>query len=88
MLWQVYTSFSGVLIRSDLSAAPITLAKLQNPVKQGFDSLNGDLKKIHKSLNDFSKALDKVCILGVWCVISHICSVSRTNHFLLLIKLL
>lgn len=57
---QVDMSFSSVLTRSDISAAPITLAKLQNPVKQGFDNLGGDLKKIHRSLNDFSKALDKV----------------------------
>jgi hypothetical protein len=38
----------------------MTLAKLQNPVKQSFDRVNDDLKKIHSGLNKYSKALDKV----------------------------
>jgi len=43
-------------------SASITLAKLQNPVQQGFWKVNEDLKKIHKGHNSFGKALDKVCI--------------------------
>lgn len=44
----------------DHSIASLTLAKLQNPVKQSFDVVNSDLKEIHKVLGDYSKALDKV----------------------------
>lgn len=44
----------------DHSNASLTLAKLQNPVKQAFDAVNSDLKEIHKVLGDYSKALDKV----------------------------
>lgn len=44
----------------DHSIASLTLAKLQNPVKQSFDAVNSDLKEIHKVLGDYSKALDKV----------------------------
>ena len=40
--------------------ASLTLAKLQNPVKQSFDAVNSDLKEVHKVLGDYSKALDKV----------------------------
>ena len=38
----------------------ITLAKLQNPVKQSFDGVNNDLKEVYKGLNNYSKAMDKV----------------------------
>ena len=44
----------------DQNLAAITLAKLQNPVKQGFDRLNDDLKKVHQGLNKYGKSLDKV----------------------------
>ena len=44
-------------------SASITLAKLQNPVQQGFWKVNEDLKKIHKGHNSFGKALDKVWTL-------------------------
>jgi hypothetical protein len=35
------------------------MAKLQNPVKQAFDSVNSDLKEVYKGLGNYSKALDK-----------------------------
>ena len=38
----------------------MTLAKLQNPVKASFDSLNDSLKETHSTLNKYTKALDKV----------------------------
>ena len=38
----------------------MTLAKLQNPVKQSFEAINSDLKDVYKSLGNYSKALDKV----------------------------
>jgi hypothetical protein len=45
----------------DPNSASITLAKLQNPLKSGFDKVNDDLKKIHKGHSNYGKALDKVC---------------------------
>ena len=38
----------------------MTLAKLQNPVKQSFDAIQSDLKDVYKGLGNYSKALDKV----------------------------
>ncbi|KAL2351462.1 CTLH/CRA C-terminal to lish motif domain-containing protein [Cryomyces antarcticus] len=46
-------------IAADPSVATTTLAKLQTPVKQSLDKVNGDLKEIHASLGKYSKALDK-----------------------------
>jgi hypothetical protein len=46
---------------ADPNSASITLAKLQNPLKSGFDKVNDDLKKIHKGHSNYGKALDKVC---------------------------
>jgi hypothetical protein len=45
----------------DPNSASIILAKLQNPLKSGFDKVNDDLKKIHKGHSNYGKALDKVC---------------------------
>ena len=39
----------------------MTLAKLQNPVRQAFDKVGNDLKEIHKGLGEYSKALERVC---------------------------
>ena len=44
----------------DPSQASIIMAKLQNPVKSSFDSINESLKESHSSLNKYSKTLDKV----------------------------
>ena len=44
----------------DPNSASVTLAKLQNPVKQSFDIINNDLKEVYKGLGNYSKALDKV----------------------------
>ena len=44
----------------DQSSASVTLAKLQNPVKQSFEAINSDLKDVYKGLGNYSKALDKV----------------------------
>ena len=38
----------------------MTLAKLQNPVKQSFEAIQSDLKDVYKGLANYSKALDKV----------------------------
>lgn len=45
---------------SDQNSASVTLAKLQNPVKQSFEAINSDLKDVYKGLGNYSKALDKV----------------------------
>jgi hypothetical protein len=45
---------------SDSNTASITLAKLQNPFKQGLDRVTDDLKKIYAAHNKYGKALDKV----------------------------
>lgn len=45
---------------TDPDIAPQTLAKLQNPARQAFEAVNGDLKEIHKRLNNYDKALTKV----------------------------
>ena len=45
---------------SDQNGASVTLAKLQNPVKQSFEAINSDLKDVYKALGNYSKALDKV----------------------------
>lgn len=42
----------------------ITLAKLKNPMKQSFDKLNQDVKELHAALTNYSKTLDKVCIMS------------------------
>ena len=46
----------------DPNSASIILAKLQNPLKAGFDKVNEDLNKTHKGQTKYGKALDKVCI--------------------------
>ena len=48
---------------SDPSTTSVTLAKLQNPVKQSFDSINNDLKEVYKGLGNYGKALEKVWAL-------------------------
>ncbi|OJK00981.1 hypothetical protein ASPACDRAFT_117621 [Aspergillus aculeatus ATCC 16872] len=47
-------------IAADPSQASIILAKLQNPVKASFDSINDSLKETHSGLNKYSKSLDKL----------------------------
>jgi E3 ubiquitin-protein transferase RMND5 len=45
---------------SEPNSASITLAKLQNPVKQGFERVTEGLKKVYAGHNKYGKALDKV----------------------------
>ena len=45
---------------ADPHSAPVTLAKLQTPVKASFETINSDLKEVYKGLGNYSKALDKV----------------------------
>ncbi|MCJ1360409.1 MAG: hypothetical protein MMC33_010414 [Icmadophila ericetorum] len=46
-------------IASNPSGASITLAKLQNPIRQSFENVNGDLKEVYRGLGNYSKALEK-----------------------------
>ena len=56
-----WRSYLHCIPLADPNSASITLAKLQNPLKTGFDKVNDDLKKIHKGHSNYGKALDKVC---------------------------
>ncbi|KAJ5807759.1 hypothetical protein N7474_009028, partial [Penicillium riverlandense] len=47
-------------IAADPTQASITLAKLQNPVKTSFDSINDSLKETHSGLNKYTRSLDKL----------------------------
>lgn len=49
-----------VSFQIDPNQAAVTLAKLQNPVKASFDSINDTLKETHSCLNKYTKSLDKV----------------------------
>ena len=48
---------------ADPHSAPVTLAKLQTPVKASFETINSDLKEVYKGLGNYSRALDKVGLL-------------------------
>ena len=45
---------------ADPGGASITLAKLQNPIRQSFEIVNTDLKEVYRGLGNYSKTLDKV----------------------------
>lgn len=49
--------------RVDAQTAPLTLAKLHDPVKKTLDSAQKNLKPIYSGLNKYGKALDKVLAL-------------------------
>ncbi|KAF9728989.1 hypothetical protein PMIN06_010441 [Paraphaeosphaeria minitans] len=46
-------------IAADPQTAPLTLAKLQDPVKRGLEQAQKDIKPIYAGLNKYGKALDK-----------------------------
>lgn len=48
------------MFTTDPQKAPLTLAKLQDPMKKGLQSVTSDIKPIYKTLGMYSKALDKV----------------------------
>lgn len=51
--------------RPEPQTAPMTLAKLNTPLKQGLDTALKDIKPIYSGLNKYGKALDKVLLPGV-----------------------
>lgn len=53
-------SVSDFFCMVDPTQAAVTLAKLQNPVKTSFSSINDNLKETHSGLNKYTKSLDKV----------------------------
>ena len=44
----------------DHNSASITLAKLQNPVKQSLEAVKSDLQDVYNGLGNYSKVLEKV----------------------------
>ena len=48
-------------IAADSQSAPLTLAKLQDPLKRTLETVQKDIKPIYSGLNKYGKALDKVC---------------------------
>ncbi|KAI0473647.1 CTLH/CRA C-terminal to lish motif domain-containing protein [Xylariaceae sp. FL0804] len=46
-----------VAASSDPHTTSLTLTKLQNPIKQELEGVTNNLKRVHKSHNDFSKSL-------------------------------
>ncbi|KAK6063062.1 hypothetical protein SCUP515_12765 [Seiridium cupressi] len=44
---------------NDPHVTSITLTKLQNPIREGLEAVNDDLKSVHKGQARFGKALDK-----------------------------
>lgn len=66
----------------DTDAASVTLAKLQNPIKHSFDSINIDLKDVYKALGTYSKVLDKVSYpMSNTRIVSPYCRNSKTNRY-------
>lgn len=55
-----YSLTSSFHLSIDPNQAAITLAKLQNPVKASFESINDSVKETHSGLNKYTKSLDKV----------------------------
>jgi E3 ubiquitin-protein transferase RMND5 len=47
-------------IAADPTAAPLSLTKLQNPIKQSFDSIFTGLKEVHGTHGKYTRAMNKV----------------------------
>jgi E3 ubiquitin-protein transferase RMND5 len=47
-------------IAAEPTSAPVTLAKLHNPVKASFDTINANLKEIYGGHNKYTKILDRL----------------------------
>ncbi|KAG8533936.1 uncharacterized protein KY384_001677 [Bacidia gigantensis] len=45
-------------IVDDPTSASVTLARLQNPIKQGFENATSEVKKVYKGHNQYQKVLD------------------------------
>ncbi len=65
---RIFESKCSLIHLADPSSAPIILARLQNPLKTGFEKVNDDLKKVHKGQSSYGKALDKVRASRISCV--------------------
>ncbi len=50
-----------VVSAQDSHTAGITMTKLQNPIKEGFEAVNNNLKEVSKGQKSMGRALDKVC---------------------------
>lgn len=58
---QWHCCFTDILLNPvDHSSASITLAKLQNPVKQSLEAIKSDLQDVYNGLGNYAKVLEKV----------------------------
>lgn len=51
------TARERVASANDPHTTSLTLTKLQNPIKEGLDGLNSDLRAVYKAQNEFNKSL-------------------------------
>ncbi len=55
------TLFARTDLTSDAEPeSSLTLMRLQNPIREGFDAVNEHLRAVSRVQKEFSKALDKV----------------------------
>ena len=60
MWWSVMWASLTIFTASDPHTASLTMTKLQNPIREGFDAVTEDLRKVSKVQKDFGRSLDKV----------------------------
>ena len=56
-----------VVSAQDSHTAGIKMTKLQNPIKEGFEAVNNNLKEVSKGQKSMGRALDKVCTPPAFC---------------------
>ncbi|ERS99966.1 hypothetical protein HMPREF1624_03335 [Sporothrix schenckii ATCC 58251] len=56
---QLLEAREKIAAEQDPHAASLILTKLQNPIKEGFETVNNDLKAVSKTQKEFGKALDR-----------------------------
>ncbi|CAK7228305.1 hypothetical protein SBRCBS47491_006862 [Sporothrix bragantina] len=56
---QLLEARESIAAGRDPHAASLILTKLQNPIKEGFETVNNDLKAVSKTQKEFGKALDR-----------------------------
>lgn len=49
-----------IVIASDPHSTSLALTKLQNPIREGFDAINDNLRAVSKVQKEFGRSLDKV----------------------------
>ncbi|CAK7263979.1 hypothetical protein SEPCBS119000_000764 [Sporothrix epigloea] len=59
MIAQLLAARESIAAERDPHAASLILTKLQNPIKEGLETVNNDLKAVSKTQKEFGKALDR-----------------------------